>query len=68
MVKQGHRAVLFFCVQHTGIERVAPADDIDPEYGRWLRQAMAEGVEVLAYAGTLTARKIELTHSVPVVV
>ena len=28
--EQGGRAVLFFCVQHTGIDRVAPADEIDP--------------------------------------
>ena len=31
MQSQGHRSVLFFCVQHNGIESVTPADDIDPE-------------------------------------
>ncbi len=47
--KSGARAVLFFCVQHTGIDRVRPADDIDPEYGRLLRQAQQQGVELMAY-------------------
>lgn len=49
MQSQGHRAVLLFCVQHSGIQRVAPADDVDPEYGRLLRLAASSGVEVLAY-------------------
>lgn len=47
--KAGHRAVLFFCVQHSGIDRVAAADDIDPVYGELLREAASQGVEVLAY-------------------
>jgi sugar fermentation stimulation protein A len=48
----GDRAVLLFCVQHSGIDRVRPADTIDPEYGRLLRQAAAQGVEILAYAAS----------------
>lgn len=47
--KSGERAVLVFCVQHEGIERVGSADAIDPEYGRLLRQAVTKGVEVIAY-------------------
>ena len=45
----GHRAVLLFCVQHSGIQRIIPADEIDPEYGRLLREVVSKGVEVLAY-------------------
>jgi sugar fermentation stimulation protein A len=45
----GHRAVLLYCVQHTGIEWVEPADAIDPLYGKTLREAIATGVEVIAY-------------------
>lgn len=48
--EQGDRAVLFFCVQHEGIDVVGPADAIDPDYGSLLRHAVAAGVEVLAYA------------------
>jgi sugar fermentation stimulation protein A len=53
MVREGHRAVLLYCVQHTGIEWVEPADGIDPLYGRTLREAIALGVEVLAYSANI---------------
>lgn len=64
MKQQGYRAVLFFCVQHTGINRVAPADDIDPHYGDTLRAAMEAGVEVLAYGADISAQEIRISHSV----
>jgi len=66
MVEQGHRAVLLFCVQHTGITRVAPADHIDPVYGTLLREAAAKGVEVLAYGAHLSAQEIRLLQPLPV--
>ncbi len=47
--RAGERAVLLFCVQHTGVEVATPADEIHPAYGDALRAAAAEGVEVLAY-------------------
>ena len=53
MVREGHRAVLLFCVQHTGIEWVEPADAIDPLYGKTLREALANGVEVIAYGAEI---------------
>lgn len=61
---QGHRAVLVFCVQHTGIDKVMPADEIDPEYGRTLRAAVAAGVEVLAYRAKLSDSEIVLVERV----
>lgn len=66
IVAEGKRAVLFFCVQHTGIDRVAPADDIDPEYGNALREAMEAGVEVVAWRAEITSESIRLAHSLPV--
>lgn len=68
MVTQGKRGVLVFCVQHNGIQSVAPADDIDPEYGRILREAMAMGVEVLAYSAQVSAAEITLDRALPVVI
>ncbi|NKB34118.1 MAG: DNA/RNA nuclease SfsA [Pseudomonadales bacterium] len=49
MNKSGARAVLLFCVQHSGIERVSPAIEIDPKYSSLLRDAIEEGVEAIAY-------------------
>lgn len=53
MIRDGHRAVLLYCVQHTGIEWVEPADAIDPLYGKTLREAIAAGVEVVAYGAEI---------------
>ena len=57
MVREGHRAVLLYCVQHTGIEWVEPADTIDPLYGKTLREAVVVGVEVIAYCAELEPEK-----------
>jgi sugar fermentation stimulation protein A len=67
MVQQGHRAVLVFCVQRTDVHEVRPADVIDPVYGRTLREALAGGVEVLAYKATLSCSEISLDRRVPVI-
>ena len=61
MVQQGYRAVLLFCVQHTGIEWVEPADGIDPVYGKHLRDALAMGVEVIAYQANISPSTAEIT-------
>lgn len=63
----GARAVLLFCVQHTGIERVSPAYDIDPIYSQRLGEAADAGVEVLAYRADISPEEIILRHAVPVV-
>ena len=54
MVAQGKRAVLFFCVQHTGVQVVKPADHIDPAYGKQLREAAQSGVEIMAWRWRLS--------------
>lgn len=54
MVQQGHRAVLLFVVQHSGISVVKPAKHIDPLYADLLKQAIKLGVEVLAYQSSVS--------------
>lgn len=72
-VAGGDRAVLFFVVNHTGIETVRPADHIDARYGQLLREACDAGVEVLAYRAALgngagnPSGELTLTESVPVI-
>lgn len=53
-IARGHRAALFFAVLHSGITRVAPAEDIDPTYAAALQQAMASGVEVYTLLNDIT--------------
>jgi sugar fermentation stimulation protein A len=47
---EGHGAELVFVVQREGVTAFAPADDIDPVYGRLLREAREAGVTIRAYA------------------
>ena len=60
MVAAGHRAVLFFCVQLSGVERVEVATDIDPVYAATMIQAIVAGVEVIAWRAILTPEEIRL--------
>ncbi len=63
----GARAVLFFCVQHSGIETVSPADHIDPTYGKLLKEAAAAGVEVMAWQSNTLPEHMELYRELPVI-
>lgn len=65
MVEQGHRAVLLFAVLHQGINQVSAAKHIDEKYALLLNQAIAVGVEVLAYKAKISAREVTLTESIP---
>ncbi|WP_341522657.1 DNA/RNA nuclease SfsA [Pseudomonas sp. G.S.17] len=58
LARDGVRAVLLYCVNLTGVEAVRPAAEIDPGYAAALRDAMAAGVEVLAYGVQLTSEEI----------
>lgn len=66
MVERGHRAMLVYCVQHTGIESVTAAAHIDPGYAQWCRRAKEAGVEFVALKAELSAQEIRLTHKIPV--
>lgn len=59
MNAQGHRAVLFFNVAHTGIHTIKPAQHIDTEYSETLANVINQGVEVLAYQCAINPEKIE---------
>ncbi len=67
MVEQGHRGVIFFCVNHSGIKQVRPADHIDPVYGQLLRQAAQKGVEILAYRSHINEHEIYLKDKIDVI-
>lgn len=68
MVAQGHRAVLLFCVQHTGIKSVRAAEHIDAVYAATLQAARAAGVEAIAYTAFIKPEHniIKLDRSLPV--
>lgn len=64
--RAGQRSCLLFCVMHGGIERVRPADEIDPAYGMLLREAQAAGVMLLAWAVQPTPQGLLLGKQLPV--
>lgn len=61
LMKQGHTAEIFFCVQREDCESFSPADEIDPEYGKILRQAVKAGMTVTAALAKVTPAGVELT-------
>jgi sugar fermentation stimulation protein A len=69
-VRAGSRATLVFCASRTDASSVEPADDIDPEYGRALRWAAREGVQLLAYRIVVNVDPpspfVTLSHRIPV--
>lgn len=67
VVRNGHRGVIFFVVQRGDASCVAPADGIDPEYGRLLRLAVENGVEALAYQASVDPEEIRLIRPLPMV-
>ncbi|SEO52878.1 DNA/RNA nuclease SfsA [Aquisalimonas asiatica] len=67
LVAEGCRAALVFCVQRDDVTEVRPADAIDPAYGRALRDAIANGVEVHALGAEVNEQVIELRRRLPVV-
>jgi len=66
-VETGDRAVLIFCVQHTGIESVKAAAHIDPVYAKTLIQCAQAGVEIMAATTLITEQEIKVTGLIPVV-
>ncbi len=66
MVDGGYRAVLVFSVQRADVNAVRPADEIDPLYGKTLREALTHGVEALAYGCRISPEEISLERSLPV--
>lgn len=64
IANMGHEALLIFCVQHTAINSVSPAWEIDPAYAQALKQAINSKIKVLAYATHIDTQQITLTKAV----
>ncbi|WP_407920236.1 DNA/RNA nuclease SfsA [Halopseudomonas litoralis] len=66
LAQSGQQACLLFCVMHSGIRSMRPADHIDPVYGQLLREAAAAGVRVLAWSIKPTPLGLEVAGQLPV--
>jgi sugar fermentation stimulation protein A len=65
-VSGGNRAAMFFLVQRMDAAAFRPADHIDPAYGKELRKASLNGVEILCYDVSVTAQHMNLNRPIPV--
>jgi sugar fermentation stimulation protein A len=66
LAKEGHRAVIFNCVMHTGIQELSY--QIFPKNQLALLQAALEaGVKILAYAVNIHYQELFISHTLPVI-
>jgi sugar fermentation stimulation protein A len=65
LVAAGCRCAMFFLIQRMDAHSFAPADRIDPEYGKMLRQASQRGVEILVYDVSIDLKEIRLNNRIP---
>lgn len=57
-----------FCVQHSGIESVCAATDVDPRFAEILKQAVGEGVEVYGYKTRIELESLSILSPIPILV
>lgn len=65
LVAAGCRCAMFFLIQRMDARSFSPADHIDPEYGKKLRQASQMGVEILVYDVSIDLHGIRLNNRIP---
>ena len=66
LARDGIRAVQLYCVNLSGIDAVRPAEEIDAAYADALREAVACGVEVLAYGVRLNHEEMVIDRRLDV--
>jgi sugar fermentation stimulation protein A len=64
--KEGHGAVVFFCVQRQDADVFSPAAHIDPLYTNTLAKVEKKGVLVLAYRANVSPLGIKVKRNLPV--
>ena len=64
--REGYGAYALFVIQMTDVKYLHPNDATDPEFGKALREAAANGVEVLAVDCDVTVDEMNIGKFVPV--
>ena len=65
LIRSGSRCVMFYLIQRMDAKRFSPADNIDPDYGNGLREAVKAGVEILVYDVEVNLKHIRLNKEIP---
>ena len=65
LVASGNRCVMFYLIQRMDAAIFKPADAIDPAYGKKLRQAAENGVEIMVYDVRIDLKSIAINRIIP---
>ena len=65
--KEGYGGYVLFVIQMADVKYLHPNDATDPEFGKALREAAANGVEVLAVDCAVTVDEMKIRNFVPVI-
>ncbi len=65
-VAAGDGALLIFCAQHSGVQRVRAAAEIDAQYAQALAEVHAAGVQVAAYGCAVDPQQVVINRPLPV--
>ncbi|MUK29519.1 DNA/RNA nuclease SfsA [Aliivibrio fischeri] len=65
MAQLGHKAILFFAVLHSGIEKVSIAHHIDQQYHSLLIDAIGNGVNILCYQAEMSSKEMKIVRKLP---
>lgn len=65
LASEGCRCVMFFLIQRSDAKIFRPADQIDPAYGRELRHAVKNGIEILVFDVHIDFKTIRLNAKIP---
>jgi sugar fermentation stimulation protein A len=63
LIDLGHTAEIVFTIQRNDCGSFAPADDIDPEYGKLLREAFHKGVKISPFVVDLSHTEVTLSEN-----
>lgn len=66
LAQQGYGAYVLFVIQMENVQYLHPNDSTDPAFGKALREAAANGVQILAMDCSVTVNTMELRRPVPV--
>ena len=67
MVRQGHRAVMFYLLQRTDCAEFALARDLDPDYGNAFDRARDAGVEAVCYDTKISTEGVSIGKAIPII-
>lgn len=65
--REGYGAYVLFVIQMQDVQSLHPNDATDPAFGKALREAAANGVQILAYDCAVTPETMTIRQPVPVI-